>query len=373
MGLISRSYSFVAGAIPTAANFNVDINQLFTLINGQLDAANVDETSADGVATLNSVQTFSGAKTFSAAATFAGATFSAVTIDGVGADVDAVLDLQLDGTTNYRVTVDDSVAGDPVVVALRGTDVATWDDADTLPQFRIGPTDTSGTEAYVLIENTSYSSTPTQEAAGLAVKLTRTTGTEVRNLLGVVANIDMDQAAESANGLIAMEAFGTLTDGTANSVFSLFGIGRIDAGTINQDLMGIQTRTDGNGGTVTQDAIGYNNLIDLEAAMACVDVYGMLVDMDNQATYSGTGYGVAVTETNGVDYAFYHTGAAPSVFGSNVGVGGATSFGSGTNTIGFIAGTAPSSNLTNGVLLYATGANAELTVRDELGNVTTLS
>ncbi len=36
-------------------------------------------------------------------------------------------------------------------------------------------------------------------------------------------------------------------------------------------------------------------------------------------------------------------------------------------------GTNPSASITDGVLLYSTGANAELTVRDEAGNITTLS
>jgi len=36
-------------------------------------------------------------------------------------------------------------------------------------------------------------------------------------------------------------------------------------------------------------------------------------------------------------------------------------------------GTDPTASITNGVLLYSTGANAELTARDEAGNITTLS
>ena len=48
----------------------------------------------------------------------------------------------------------------------------------------------------------------------------------------------------------------------------------------------------------------------------------------------------------------------------------------GTNADGVLAigvGTIPTTSITNGIQLYATGANAELVVRDEAGNTTTLS
>ena len=63
MGTISRSHSFTAGEKPTEAQWNVDINQLITLINGNLDANNVDATA---IATVASAQTISARKTFTA-------------------------------------------------------------------------------------------------------------------------------------------------------------------------------------------------------------------------------------------------------------------------------------------------------------------
>ncbi|MBU0765866.1 MAG: hypothetical protein KJ607_13660, partial [Bacteroidetes bacterium] len=57
---------------------------------------------------------------------------------------------------------------------------------------------------------------------------------------------------------------------------------------------------------------------------------------------------------------------------SSIGLGTA-SYGNGTKVLAIEAGTTPSSSVSNAVILYANGINAELKVRDELGNITTLS
>ncbi len=58
----------------------------------------------------------------------------------------------------------------------------------------------------------------------------------------------------------------------------------------------------------------------------------------------------------------------------NLGIG-TTSFGNGTATLAFLNGTAPTASITDGILLYSEdeSASSELKVRDEAGNVTTLS
>lgn len=73
MGLITRSHTFVHGEIPTASEFNVDIATLFTLVNGQLDKANVDSSSSDGIKTLDEDQTLTGDNTYSGSTIFNGA------------------------------------------------------------------------------------------------------------------------------------------------------------------------------------------------------------------------------------------------------------------------------------------------------------
>ena len=171
MGLITRSYSFVSGEVPTAAEFNVDINQLFTLVNGQLDASNVDESSADGIVTKNSTQTITGAKTFSAVIVATGGLTSGSNIvsdtdstDDLGTTsvrwanlyVDSIGDtgqrLQFVADSDFDFTTDDSVTsllidnsatdGDAVLgFQLSGTSIFTLgvDDGDS-DKFKIGTT-----------------------------------------------------------------------------------------------------------------------------------------------------------------------------------------------------------------------------------------
>jgi hypothetical protein len=64
-------------------------------------------------------------------------------------------------------------------------------------------------------------------------------------------------------------------------------------------------------------------------------------------------------------------GANKAAFQTNVLIGGVTSGASATNTLHIYDGTAPTGNITNGVMLYS--AAGELKVRDSAGNVTTLS
>jgi len=70
MGTITRQYTFVAGAVPTADNWNSDWDQILTLVNGQLDKANVDSSSSDGIVTMDETQTLTGAKTFTVTQVF---------------------------------------------------------------------------------------------------------------------------------------------------------------------------------------------------------------------------------------------------------------------------------------------------------------
>jgi hypothetical protein len=62
MGSIAQAYSFVAGAIPSAANWNSNWTTVLALVNGQIDKANVDSSGTDGIVTMDEAQTISGAK-----------------------------------------------------------------------------------------------------------------------------------------------------------------------------------------------------------------------------------------------------------------------------------------------------------------------
>lgn len=105
----------------------------------------------------------------------------------------------------------------------------------------------------------------------------------------------------------------------------------------------------------------------------------------NAASCIFLGYQAGYNETNSnLLYIENSNSSTPLIFGdftndyvtilSNLGVG-SSSFGSGTNVLAIENGTAPSASITDGVLLYAedVSARSELKVRDEAGNVTTLS
>ena len=63
MPSITRSHSFVTGEVPTAAEFNVDIDAIITLLNGVVDVDNVDTTS---IATLAVANSWTARQSFSA-------------------------------------------------------------------------------------------------------------------------------------------------------------------------------------------------------------------------------------------------------------------------------------------------------------------
>jgi len=81
MGLITAPapYTFVANTVPTATNFNANPTAIVTLLNGNLDSANCDTSSSDGIMTLDVVQTRTAALTQKAAFT--------VGVDDTGHDV----------------------------------------------------------------------------------------------------------------------------------------------------------------------------------------------------------------------------------------------------------------------------------------------
>lgn len=66
MGAVSREVNFTTGQVPSQEEWNTDLDTLFTLVSGNLNAENVDTTSVACMAVANTFtarQTFSGAYT----------------------------------------------------------------------------------------------------------------------------------------------------------------------------------------------------------------------------------------------------------------------------------------------------------------------
>ena len=66
MGLISQTITFTTGLIPSASDWSAQFDALYNLVNGALDSANVDKTSADGIMVLDTAQTRTGTLTHNA-------------------------------------------------------------------------------------------------------------------------------------------------------------------------------------------------------------------------------------------------------------------------------------------------------------------
>jgi hypothetical protein len=82
-----------------------------------------------------------------------------------------------------------------------------------------------------------------------------------------------------------------------------------------------------------------------------------------------------VSETGGVTFSASNTERMRITSGGNVLIGGTASPASAAASLAIFNGTAPTGSVTNGVVLYAedVSSSSELKVRDEAGNVTTLS
>jgi hypothetical protein len=116
MGAITLPYTFVAGQTPTQTQWNSNPTTIATLVNGQIDKANVDSSGSDGIVTMDETQTVSGAKTWTGAAQFSAAV--TVGVDGTGYDV------QLFGDTAGAHLLWDESADDLKLVGAAGLTVA---------------------------------------------------------------------------------------------------------------------------------------------------------------------------------------------------------------------------------------------------------
>ncbi len=125
MGTISLPYTFVAGQTPTATQWNSNPTTIATLVNGQIDKANVDSAGTDGIVTMDETQTISGAKTFSGAVINTGG-ITVKDVDNATGAVQTNLTLEWDPADGNNLT--DNTSG-------IGIDFKMPDDADNQDVF----------------------------------------------------------------------------------------------------------------------------------------------------------------------------------------------------------------------------------------------
>ena len=125
MGTISLPYTFVAGQTPTATQWNSNPTTIATLVNGQIDKANVDSAGTDGIVTMDETQTISGAKTFSGAVINTGG-ITVKDVDNAAGSIQTNLTLEWDPADGNNLT--DNTSG-------IGIDFKMPDDADNQDVF----------------------------------------------------------------------------------------------------------------------------------------------------------------------------------------------------------------------------------------------
>lgn len=195
------------------------------------------------------------------------------------------------------------------------------------------------------------------------------------------ANVEVTtiKARDGSNSASIANSSGAMTIGTASQTGTIsFGISTLSQ-TIN---IGSGATSSGNTKTInigTGGLVGSSTdiIFGSAAAVSTFDFYGTSVFnslvnfLANPVFSAGTANGILYL--NGSSVAT--SGTAINFDGNNLRLGGTTSPASATASLVLFNGTAPTGSVVNGVVVFAqdVASSSELRVRDEAGNVTTLS
>jgi hypothetical protein len=209
-------------------------------------------------------------------------------------------------------------------------------------------------------------------------------GTNFRNAAAIGVEVDGTPSVGIVPGRIVFEtanSSGTLTEAMRIDSEARVGIGTSTSSTVGvriiQDAAGADLTVVSANWTATTGTIA--NLTNFSASRSTegatiTNLYGF--SASSILTSATNNYGFYSDLPSGTNrWNFYANGTAANRFNGNVLIGGTTQPASATLALCLSNGTAPTGSITNGVVLYAqnVSASSELKVRDEAGNVTTLS
>ena len=291
MGVIIQTYPFVAGAIPTAANWNSNWTTVLALVNGGIDKANVDSSSSDGIVTMDEAQTISGAKIMTGA-------FQAG-VDDVGVDVtfygaSAGAFALWDETNNLLDLRGATAAGAGTLKLTTGE--LTVVDGDVLGRIDFqAPLESSGTDA-ILVGASIWAEADDAFATGIndtdlvfAVAESETAAERMRlSYDGTAASLALTGATVMtlADGSIT-DSSGAITFGNENlSTTGTFSSGIATVGGIDLGTTGNRIDLDTNNDTSIRCSANDTLVLEIGASDRVI------------ATYTGSGAGEVTTLRN---------------------------------------------------------------------------
>ena len=268
MGLVNQTITFSAGIVPTASAWTNQFTTLYNLVNGQLDSANVDKVSSDGIMVLDTAQTrtaaltmsqaglaFSGAISASAWTTnglvlkTAAATYTDTSTAGSGTSASAVINsfgVPTLAATNASVTTTDAatvyIAGAPAAGTNQTLTNAysLWVDAGAVRfdgTLAVTGVTTHGGNVVSDTDSTDDLGTTGVRWANLYVDDITTTTSAIVNTMTLSTGSIVDSSGAISFGDENLSTTGTL-DAGATTVDSLTTGGNIVSDTTNTDDIG---------------------------------------------------------------------------------------------------------------------------------------
>jgi hypothetical protein len=149
---------------------------------------------------------------------------------------------------------------------------------------------------------------------------------DFHNFTGISNDVDFDQTGGECGDVRGIANYTKLGRGTTDATSDLLGlyqITRMDGGVssvVGNDVKGISNDIDLLYGTISGDAYGIYNHVDISSNMTVIsgNVYGIYSQVDDDEGAVGTVYNLYLDNDSGVDYAIYSDGTAEAYIAGEI-------------------------------------------------------